>query len=182
MRVSSDKSTHFWRFAVERTSERYAVATVLLSVHYYSHCKNKWGISSDARPNYPYAQPLTPIVYSCSIGPLLVRYFTPVTSIVNTCCHTALHQSTENVHDVSMCAYSLRAKMRLSGPVLAASLPSSREPALVPPLCPRVQNAFFANCWTVDESQEGFEFALLSFGRSVQWDSHYTVMIIGLLT
>lgn len=90
--------------------------------------------------------------------------------------------SQRNLHDVSMCAYTLRAKMRLSGPVLAPSLPSSNETALVPPLCPRVQNAFFANCWTVDQSQEGFEFALLSLGRSVQCDSHYTVMIIGLLT
>lgn len=90
--------------------------------------------------------------------------------------------SQRNVHDVSMCAYSLRAKMRLSGPVLPASLPSLTETAFVPPLCPRVQNASFANCSSVDESQEGFEFALLSSGRSVQWDSHYTVTIIGLLT
>lgn len=151
--MSSDKSTHVWRFACVRTWEICTVATMLFSVHYCSHCKNRWGISSDARPNCPYAQPLTPIVYSCSIGPLLVRYFTPVTLIVNTCCHTALH-SQRNVHDVSMCAYCLRAKMRLSGPVLAASLPSPTETALVPPFCPRVQNAFFANCSTVDERVE----------------------------
>lgn len=65
-------------------------------------------------------------------------------SIVNTCCHTALHQVTDRPRRV--CAYTLRAKMRLSGPVFTASLPSSNKPAFVPPLDPRVQNASFANC------------------------------------
>lgn len=90
--------------------------------------------------------------------------------------------SQRNIHDVSMYAYTLRAKMRLSGPVLAASLPSSNTTAFVRPPYPRVQNASFANCLSVDESQEGFEFALLSPGRSVWWDSPHTVTIIGLLT
>lgn len=75
--------------------------------------------------------------------------------------------SQRNVHDVSMCAYCLRAKMRLSGPVLPASLPSTLETAFVPPLCPRVQNAFLANCSSVDESQEGFDFRIrIVIGRA----------------
>lgn len=138
-RVSSDRSTHVCRFACERTSGRCAVATVLLSVHYRSHCKNRWGISTDARPNCPYAQPLTPIVYSCSIGPLLVRYFTPVTSIVNTCCHTALHQSTERTRREYVCVYpacqdaSVRSSARSISPLLwwdrlcPSSLPTCAE-------------------------------------------------------
>lgn len=180
--MSSDKSTHVWRFACVRTWEICTVATMLFSVHYCSHCKNRWGISSDARPNCPYAQPLTPIVYSCSIGPLLVRYFTPVTLIVNTCCHTALHQSTERTRREYVCVLpacqdaSVRSSARSISPLSQWDRP---RPSFLPTCAERLLCELFVCRW---ERREGFEFALLSSGRSERWDSHYTVTIIGLLT
>lgn len=128
--VSKERSTHVCRFAGERTFGRCAVATVLLSVNCCPHCKNRNGIEWMRAPPLPLCA--TPHTY-CLLGfdwAPVVRYPAPVTSttsppaIVNTYCHTALHQSTDTdhrhvcvrIHCVPRCVCQVQCSQHLSPP------------------------------------------------------------------